>query len=40
MYFQDIIFKLEQFWSSKGCVVGNPFDAPKGAGTMNPLTFF
>lgn len=40
MYFQEIIFKLQQFWASKGCAVCNPYDAEKGAGTMNPLTFF
>lgn len=40
MYFQEIIAKLQQFWSGKGCVVGNPYDMEKGAGTMNPLTFF
>ena len=40
MYFQDIILKLQQYWASKGCVVCNPYDVEKGAGTMNPLTFF
>lgn len=40
MYFQEIISKLQNYWASKGCCVGNPYDVEKGAGTMNPLTFF
>lgn len=37
--FQDIIFKLLSFWGSEGCVLGQPYDIEKGAGTFNPLTF-
>ncbi|RAP34061.1 glycine--tRNA ligase subunit alpha [Candidatus Marinamargulisbacteria bacterium SCGC AG-410-N11] len=37
--FQEIIFTLQQFWSSKGCLVLQPFDTEKGAGTMSPYTF-
>ena len=40
MYFQDLVFKLQTYWASKGCVIANPYDVEKGAGTMNPLTFF
>jgi len=40
MNLQDLIFKLQEFWASKGCMIGLPFDIEKGAGTMNPLTFF
>ncbi|MDO4912274.1 MAG: glycine--tRNA ligase subunit alpha [Lactobacillus sp.] len=36
---QDMIFKLEQFWSSKGCMIMPSYDVEKGAGTMNPYTF-
>jgi glycyl-tRNA synthetase alpha chain len=39
MYFQDVILKLQSYWSNQGCMIGNPYDVEKGAGTMNPLTF-
>ena len=38
--FQDIIFNLSQFWSKQGCVIQQPYDMEKGAGTMHPATFF
>ncbi len=38
MNFQDIIFRLERFWSEQGCVIQQPYDVEKGAGTMNPAT--
>ena len=34
-----MIFKLEQFWSSKGCMIMPSYDVEKGAGTMSPYTF-
>ena len=34
-----MIFKLEKFWSSKGCMVMPSYDVEKGAGTMSPYTF-
>lgn len=37
--FQEIIFKLEKFWAEQGCLIGQPYDIEKGAGTMNPHTF-
>ena len=37
---QDVIRRLEDFWSARGCLIGLPYDVEKGAGTMNPLTFF
>lgn len=37
--FQDIIFKLQTFWHEQGCVILQPFDTEKGAGTMSPYTF-
>ena len=36
---QDMIFKLEQFWASKGCMIMPSYDVEKGAGTMSPYTF-
>lgn len=37
--FQEIIFKLNQFWSDQGCLIMQPYDTEKGASTMNPATF-
>lgn len=39
MDFQEIIMKLNQFWASQGCIILQPYDVEKGAGTMNPATF-
>lgn len=39
MYFQNIIFSLQQFWADKGCVIQQPIDGACGAGTFNPATF-
>ena len=39
MNFQDMIFALKKFWSSQGCIIQEPYDVEKGAGTMNPATF-
>ena len=39
MNFQEIIFALEKFWSRKGCLIVQPYDLEKGAGTFNPSTF-
>lgn len=39
MTFQEMILKLQVFWSSKGCVLANPYDIETGAGTFNPSTF-
>ena len=36
--FQDIVLKLNQFWSSQGCLLVFPYDTEKGAGTMSPHT--
>ncbi len=38
--FQDVIFKLEQFWAKQGCIIHYPYDVEVGAGTMHPETFF
>ena len=39
MFFQDIIQYLNLFWSSQGCLIMQPYDTEKGAGTMSPHTF-
>lgn len=39
MTLQDIIICLEKFWAGRGCVIQQPYDVEKGAGTMNPATF-
>ncbi|MBG91234.1 MAG: glycine--tRNA ligase subunit alpha [Actinobacteria bacterium] len=39
MTFQEIIFELQHFWSKQGCLILQPFDTEKGAGTMSPYTF-
>ena len=39
MKFQEIILALQQFWSEQGCILAEPYDVEKGAGTMNPATF-
>ena len=38
--FQDIILTLHRFWAEHGCLLAEPYDVEKGAGTMNPATFF
>ncbi len=40
MNFQAVIMRLERFWADYGCVIFQPYDVEKGAGTMNPATFF
>lgn len=37
--FQGIITKLHEFWSDCGCLIIQPYDTEKGAGTMSPHTF-
>ena len=36
--FQEIIFKLQKFWSDNGCVILQPYDMEVGAGTFHPAT--
>ena len=38
MYFQDIIFTLQQYWAEKGCAILQPYDIEMGAGTSHPAT--
>lgn len=37
--FQEMILSLDRYWADRGCVVQQPYDVEKGAGTMNPATF-
>lgn len=37
--FQTIIAFLNEFWSKQGCLIAQPYDTEKGAGTMSPHTF-
>jgi len=37
--FQDVILKLQAYWAEQGCLVVQPYDTEKGAGTFNPSTF-
>ena len=39
MNFQQMILKLQTYWAAKGCILLQPYDIEKGAGTMNPATF-
>ena len=36
---QQLIFRLSEFWSSRGCLLQQPLDIEMGAGTMHPETF-
>ncbi|HAI21690.1 MAG TPA: glycine--tRNA ligase subunit alpha [Clostridiales bacterium UBA8153] len=40
MTLQEIMFALGRFWTGRGCLWEQPYDVEKGAGTMNPATFF
>jgi glycyl-tRNA synthetase alpha chain len=37
--FQSVIAKLNEFWAAQGCLVVQPYDTEKGAGTKSPHTF-
>jgi glycyl-tRNA synthetase alpha chain len=38
VHFQDIIQTLNRFWAERGCLILQPYDTEKGAGTMSPHT--
>ncbi|MCL2336431.1 MAG: glycine--tRNA ligase subunit alpha [Firmicutes bacterium] len=38
MNFQEIILALNEFWAERNCIIQQPYDVEKGAGTMNPAT--
>jgi len=37
--FQNLILALQNYWAEQGCVIQQPYDIEKGAGTFNPATF-
>lgn len=37
--FQEIIFKLQQYWADYGCLIVQPYDMEVGAGTFHSATF-
>jgi glycyl-tRNA synthetase alpha chain len=37
--FQDLIFRLQQYWAQQGCVILQPYDMEVGAGTFHTATF-
>ncbi len=39
MNFQQIILNLQNFWAEYGCILAQPYDLEKGAGTFSPHTF-
>lgn len=39
MNFQQMILTLQQFWAEQNCIIVQPYDTEKGAGTMNPMTY-
>ena len=36
--FQEIILRLQAYWSAKGCAIMQPYDMEVGAGTFHPAT--
>jgi glycyl-tRNA synthetase alpha chain len=34
-----MILTLHSFWAEQNCIIMNPYDVEKGAGTFNPMTF-
>ncbi|MBW2703645.1 MAG: glycine--tRNA ligase subunit alpha [Deltaproteobacteria bacterium] len=39
MNFQQVILKLQAYWADYGCLIQQPYDMEKGAGTFHPATF-
>ena len=39
MTFQELVLSLQRYWGSQGCVLQQPYDLEKGAGTFHPATF-
>ncbi|MGB0037091.1 MAG: glycine--tRNA ligase subunit alpha [Candidatus Acidiferrales bacterium] len=37
--FQNLLLKLEEYWTSRDCILQQPYDVEVGAGTMHPETF-
>ena len=38
MTFQELIRRLDNYWSAQGCAILQPYDMEVGAGTMHPAT--
>ena len=36
---QDLVFRFQDFWATRGCLIQQPYDVEVGAGTMHPETF-
>ncbi|MGK2945816.1 MAG: glycine--tRNA ligase subunit alpha [Desulfuromonadales bacterium] len=39
MSFQELIMALQHYWANHGCIIQQPYDTEKGAGTFHPATF-
>ncbi|HEY5774607.1 MAG TPA: glycine--tRNA ligase subunit alpha [Xanthomonadales bacterium] len=39
MTFQELILALQNYWANHGCIIQQPYDTEKGAGTFHPATF-
>lgn len=37
--FQELLLKLEEYWTRRDCILQQPYDIEVGAGTMHPETF-
>lgn len=37
--FQDLLLRLEEYWTRHDCILQQPYDVEVGAGTMHPETF-
>jgi len=37
--FQELILALQNYWADHGCIIQQPYDTEKGAGTFHPATF-
>ena len=37
--FQDLLLRLEEYWTRRDCILQQPYDIEVGAGTMHPETF-
>jgi len=37
--FQQLIMSLQQYWAGRQCLIQQPYDLEKGAGTFHPATF-
>lgn len=38
MTFQELIFRLNEYWAAQGCAILQPYDTEVGAGTNHPAT--